>query len=112
MAQDREVSTDVLAQPVNVDLIGKLGSAVTGGDLRVNSPKVDLTAEAEYAGTPVEHRLDLVDTHIGGAPQVADHPGIDIPGSSAHHQTLHRSHPHRGVDRSTASDRRRRCAIA
>ena len=47
-AQHRQVGADVLAQPVDVDVVGQLRCCVTGFDALVQHPEVDLAAEAEH----------------------------------------------------------------
>src|SRR5215208_234867 len=74
--------------------------------------KVDLAAEAANSRALVEHRFDVLDGHVCGAPQIRDHAGIDVTGPSAHHQALHRCQPHRRVYRSATDDRRRRRTVA
>ena len=48
-AEQRQVRTDVLAQPVDVHVIGQLRCLIAGFDALVQHPEVDLAAEAEHA---------------------------------------------------------------
>ena len=46
VAEQRQVGADVLAQPVDVHVVGQLRCRVTGFDALVQHPEVDLAAEA------------------------------------------------------------------
>src|SRR6202035_4408520 len=78
----------------------------------MHTTEIDLAEQPEHAGAVVEHRLDLVDTHLGRAPEVEHHAGVEITGAGAHHQALQRRETHCRVHRAPAGDRSRRRAVA
>src|SRR6202044_256227 len=59
----------------------------------------------------VEHRLDVVDGHLGLAIQVAYDPSVNVTATGAHHQALQRSQSHRRVKGTATGDRRCRRTV-
>ena len=66
---------------------------------RVTSRKSLTPAEPEQAGVAVEGAVDLVQRPAELAVQVAVDRRVEVAGAGAHHQSLERREPHRGVDR-------------
>ena len=63
--EDREVGADVLAQPVDVDVVRQSGVGVAGLDQPVQLTEIGGTPHPEHTGTTVEHGLDLGRRHAG-----------------------------------------------
>ena len=70
--QHREIAADVLAQPVDIDLICQPRLLVPAVDAFVEFAEVGLTAESVHARATVEHRLDVLDAHLRRPPQIHD----------------------------------------
>ena len=113
-AERREVRAEVRADPVRVDVERERAP-------RRRPPRPPSTtsrmspraAEPEQAAAAVEQRRRARrSVHARHAVQVEEHGGVDVARARAHHEALERRHPHRGVDRAPAVDRRtptRRC---
>ena len=97
---------------MDVDLIGEDRVGVAVVDTLAQLAEVVDPGEAREARPPVEELVDRIDIHVGAAPQVHDDTGVDISTARTHDETFERCQPHRGVDRDSAFDRRRRRTVA
>ena len=57
---------------MDVDVVRQLCCRVTGFDALADHPEVDLATEAEHSRVTVEHGLDVLAAHLGGAPEIGE----------------------------------------
>ena len=89
-AEHREVSADVLPEPVAVDRVRRRGGLVARVQGRHEVTEVGPAGQPVETGAVVQQVLEPVDVEAALAQQVQQHPGVEVTGPGAHHQALQR----------------------
>src|SRR6478735_3632990 len=111
-AEDREVGTDVVLEPVHDDVEGQTRIGVTRGQPVLELAEVVDPAEPEHTGPLVEEGVDLLEREPGLAAEVGVQTGVDVAGPGPHDEALQRRQAHRRLDRDAAADGRGGAAVA
>ena len=109
-AEDRQVGTDVLADPMAEDVVRRPRALIARIERGQQVPEVVHTGQALQPGPMMQQVLDVIDV-VAVPEQVHDHTGVDIARPGAHHQPFERRETHRDLGRPTPGSRtpRRRC---